>query len=198
VLVVARGTPQPDPSRLDLPRSTQFDYTAWDLSNPLVSSSGRPGSSSAEPEPDDWLHDPTLTAHSRGSIFTLRGLLNLGTLFILGLLLFMLFAGYPIVQELRSRRPSTLGAFKYVLVAPSLALISSLCSRRGQPILEERILAACLSPNTDSHPAPPAFDSLGGTNGSGQVPELIGNFGLSPSSPYLRALETPCPPLPGR
>jgi hypothetical protein len=49
-----------------------------------------------------------------GSILTARGLMNLGTLFILGLALFMLFAGYPIYEEIRKRQPRTLGAFKCV------------------------------------------------------------------------------------
>lgn len=51
-----------------------------------------------------------------GSILTFRGLMNLGTLFILGSALFMLFAGYPIYEELSKRQPRALGAFKCVFL----------------------------------------------------------------------------------
>lgn len=64
----------------------------------------------------DYLHMPDPKRDQRkdhgGSILTLRGLMNLGTLLILALALFMLFAGYPIFEELRKRQPRTLGAFK--------------------------------------------------------------------------------------
>lgn len=64
--------------------SRQFDYTSWDLSDPTHAH--------AAAEPDDWLHDAALGAHSRGSVFTRRGLANLGCLALLTGALFMLCA----------------------------------------------------------------------------------------------------------
>ncbi|QRV93228.1 glycoside hydrolase family 16 protein [Ceratobasidium sp. AG-Ba] len=89
---------------------------------------------SSQPEPDDDLHNPDprkdRTGVYTGSIFTIRGLLNLGCLGILILALIGLFAIYPIISYFLKDEQSTLGAY-----------------------------------------------NLGGTNASGQVPE-VGNFGL--------------------
>jgi len=52
-------------------------------------------------EPDDFLHNPEVkngkvVDMSTGSIFSLRGLANIGCLALLGLVLLALFIGYPI------------------------------------------------------------------------------------------------------
>ncbi|KAJ7169728.1 beta-glucan synthesis-associated [Mycena filopes] len=67
------------------------------------------------PEPDDFLHnpDPKRDRHidANGNVFTLRGLSNLGCLFILGVGLITLFAGYPVISHFTSNRPSFFGGF---------------------------------------------------------------------------------------
>lgn len=70
-----------------------------------------PANAAAHAEPDDWLHDVGTSSHSRGSIFTLRGLYNLGCLAVLVVALFMLFAGYPIITVLSDRLLKSNGAF---------------------------------------------------------------------------------------
>lgn len=83
------------------------------------------------PEEDDYLHDlgpgGRKSVDSSGSIFTWRGFINLGSLFILGLALVMLFAGYPILTYFLHNPESLKGGF-----------------------------------------------NLGGSNASGQVPQLMG------------------------
>lgn len=88
------------------------------------------------PEPDDILHDPDESSTSRlayhtGTLFTLRGVQNLGCLAILVVSLITLFAGFPIITGVQS--------------------------------LRERL---------------PTQYNLGGINGTGQVPSVIGSFGL--------------------
>ncbi|TIA94036.1 hypothetical protein E3P81_00471 [Wallemia ichthyophaga] len=61
-------------------------------------------------EEDDYLHNPTSrdgAKASTGSIFTIRGLINLGLLSVLVAALLMLFAGYPIYDEFKPHHPST-------------------------------------------------------------------------------------------
>ncbi|CAA7269992.1 unnamed protein product [Cyclocybe aegerita] len=86
-------------------------------------------------EPDDDLHNPDprrdKNSDRGGSIFTVRGLENLGCLLILAAGFVMLFAGYPILTYLTSMKFTNQGGF-----------------------------------------------NLGGTNASGQIPDLPGNFGL--------------------
>lgn len=55
--------------------------------------------------------DGILTNHIQGHIFTLRGAMNLGCLFILATALISLFAGYPIVSWLLTKPGDTLGAY---------------------------------------------------------------------------------------
>ncbi|KAF8603602.1 beta-glucan synthesis-associated [Ceratobasidium sp. AG-I] len=90
---------------------------------------------SQRPEPDDYLHNPDprrdRKTDAAGSIFTRRGLVNIGCLAILASALVCLFAVYPLVSKLLESERSTLGAY-----------------------------------------------NLGGTNASGQVPEMPGNFAL--------------------
>ncbi|KAI5123165.1 hypothetical protein M0805_000868 [Coniferiporia weirii] len=85
-------------------------------------------------EPDDSLHEPDpkrdKTVDMGGTIFTRRGLENVGCLFVLCIAIFALFAGWPIASHFLKKPLSTLGGF-----------------------------------------------NIGGTNGTGQVPN-IGNFGL--------------------
>ncbi|KAF8976990.1 beta-glucan synthesis-associated [Cyathus striatus] len=87
------------------------------------------------PEDDDYLHNPDPTRDRKsdrgGAIFTLRGLANLGCLFILAAGMLVLFAGYPIISTLTKKLQSNQGGF-----------------------------------------------NLGGTNATGQIAEMAGNFGL--------------------
>ncbi len=66
-------------------------------------------------EPDDYLHNPDPKRDRRGdhggTIFTARGLMNVGCLLILGMALITLFAGYPIITYYTTRATSTLGAY---------------------------------------------------------------------------------------
>ncbi|KAF9485084.1 glucosidase [Pholiota conissans] len=66
-------------------------------------------------EPDDSLHNPDPQRDRKtdggGSIFTFRGLGNLGCLAILCLGTIMLFAGYPIIQHYTSMQLSNQGGF---------------------------------------------------------------------------------------
>ncbi|KAI5120828.1 hypothetical protein M0805_007016 [Coniferiporia weirii] len=66
-------------------------------------------------EPDDFLHNPDPRRDRKmdqgGSIFTVRGIANLGCLFVLGAGTLTLFAGYPIISHFTKKVPSTLGGF---------------------------------------------------------------------------------------
>ncbi|ESK98039.1 glycoside hydrolase family 16 protein [Moniliophthora roreri MCA 2997] len=67
------------------------------------------------PEPDDELHTPDPRRDRRtdsgGTLFTQRGLSNLGCLLLLGSTLTTLFAGYPIISYLTTHEMSFLGGF---------------------------------------------------------------------------------------
>ncbi|KAJ7783618.1 beta-glucan synthesis-associated protein [Mycena maculata] len=67
------------------------------------------------PEPDDFLHNPDpkrdLKHDSRGNVFTLRGLSNLGCIIILGLGIIALFGGYPIISHFTQHKLSFFGGF---------------------------------------------------------------------------------------
>jgi len=67
------------------------------------------------PEPDDDLHNPAPNRDRQndkgGSILTLRGLGNLGCLFILVTGIMMLFCGYPILTHFITTTQSTQGGF---------------------------------------------------------------------------------------
>ncbi|KAF9525037.1 beta-glucan synthesis-associated protein KRE6 [Crepidotus variabilis] len=66
-------------------------------------------------EPDDFLHNPDPRRDRKndhgGSIFTVRGLANLGCLSILALGCLMLFAGYPMLTHFLEKTPSAQGGF---------------------------------------------------------------------------------------
>ncbi|KAL5495092.1 hypothetical protein ACEPAI_554 [Sanghuangporus weigelae] len=66
-------------------------------------------------EPDDWLHNPDPRRDRKidkgGTIFTSRGLANLGCLLILTMGLVSLFAGYPLITHFTSNKLSTMGGF---------------------------------------------------------------------------------------
>ncbi|KAJ7630781.1 beta-glucan synthesis-associated protein [Roridomyces roridus] len=68
------------------------------------------GADISHPEADDSLHTPDPRRDrkndSTGNIFTARGLMNLGCLFVLGLGLITLFAGYPIISHFTSHSQS--------------------------------------------------------------------------------------------
>ncbi|KAI0271415.1 beta-glucan synthesis-associated [Gloeopeniophorella convolvens] len=70
---------------------------------------------SNEPEPDDYLHNPDPRRDKwndqSGTIFTRRGLTNLGCMLILVVALIGLFAGYPVTEFLLRRPQSTGGGF---------------------------------------------------------------------------------------
>lgn len=86
-------------------------------------------------EPDDDLHTPDPRRDRKsdqgGTIFTARGIGNLGCLLILVLGITMLFAGFPIISHFTKKPQSTNGGFNF-----------------------------------------------GGTNSTGQVPSMSGNWGL--------------------
>ncbi|TCD62780.1 hypothetical protein EIP91_006424 [Steccherinum ochraceum] len=66
-------------------------------------------------EADDFLHNPDPKRDRKydqgGTIFTLRGIANLGCLAILFLGITMLFAGYPIITYFTKKPETTLGGF---------------------------------------------------------------------------------------
>ncbi|KAK0464977.1 beta-glucan synthesis-associated [Desarmillaria tabescens] len=66
-------------------------------------------------EPDDYLHNPDPRRDRKndngGSVFTYRGLTNLGCIVVLGLGLVSLFAGYPIISYFTTHDISSLGGF---------------------------------------------------------------------------------------
>ncbi|KIP11417.1 glycoside hydrolase family 16 protein [Phlebiopsis gigantea 11061_1 CR5-6] len=86
-------------------------------------------------EPDDELHNPDPRRDRKsdqgGTIFTGRGIANLGCLLILFGGMGMLFAGYPLISHFTRHKQTTFGGF-----------------------------------------------NLGGTNATGQVPSMPGNWGL--------------------
>ncbi|KAI0094797.1 glycoside hydrolase family 16 protein [Irpex rosettiformis] len=98
-------------------------------------------------EQDDFIHNPDPRRDHKndqgGTIFTSRGLVNLGCLAVLITGILALFAGYPIISHFTKHRQATFGAF-----------------------------------------------NLGGTNKTGQVPEILGNRGLidydTPSNAYSK------------
>ncbi|KAI0639519.1 beta-glucan synthesis-associated [Trametes polyzona] len=67
------------------------------------------------PENDDYLHNPDPRRDRKndqgGHIFTSRGLVNLGCLFVLGAGLLALFAGYPMISYFTKHPLSTFGGF---------------------------------------------------------------------------------------
>ncbi|KAK7694788.1 hypothetical protein QCA50_001976 [Cerrena zonata] len=99
-------------------------------------------------EPDDALHNPDPRRDRKsdkgGTIFTGRGMANLGCLLFLGLGLATLFAGFPLITHFTKKPISFLGGF-----------------------------------------------NLGGTNATGQVPSMAGNWGLvdldTPKDAYTKA-----------
>lgn len=60
-------------------------------------------------EADDYLHDPDKPVEA-GRVSS-RGFLNLGTLIVLTLAIFMLFMGYPLLSEFYFRREGTKGGY---------------------------------------------------------------------------------------
>lgn len=102
----------------------QFDVSAWSFSREVEHG----------PEPDDWLHNATeSSALGSGSIFTWRGLMNIGFLCVIATALLFLFAGqclcertshllltdhyrpysgYPILANFAKIEQSAHGAFK--------------------------------------------------------------------------------------
>ncbi|KAI0269100.1 glycoside hydrolase family 16 protein [Russula aff. rugulosa BPL654] len=68
-------------------------------------------------EPDDHLHnpDPKRDRHydAGGSIFTARGIANLGCLLILVTGMLLLFAGYPVYSHFTMKQQTTQGGFNY-------------------------------------------------------------------------------------
>jgi len=101
-----------------------------------------------ETEPDDYLHNPDPTRDLKndrgGPIFTGRGVLNLGCLFVVAAGIITLFGGYPIISHFLKNKLSDQGGF-----------------------------------------------GLGGTNATGQVAKMPGNFALidldTPQDAYTKA-----------
>ncbi|KIS70932.1 putative glucan synthase subunit protein [Mycosarcoma maydis] len=73
------------------------------------------GDYDAESEPDDYLHEPDAekyrNASSAKEMLSPRGLLNIGTLTVIGLGLILLFGGYPVISWLSRSKASTKGGF---------------------------------------------------------------------------------------
>ncbi|SAM75074.1 probable KRE6-glucan synthase subunit [Ustilago bromivora] len=72
------------------------------------------GDYDAEAEPDDYLHEPDAEQDRKASnkgIFSPRGILNIGTLAVIGLGLLALFGGYPVISWLTRHKTSTKGGF---------------------------------------------------------------------------------------
>lgn len=71
--------------------------------------------SPASAEADDYLHNPDPKRDRKndhgGTIFTVRGLANVGTIVILCSCLIVLFAGWPIISAVSDSKISTLGAY---------------------------------------------------------------------------------------
>ncbi|CEH12770.1 hypothetical protein CBOM_00733 [Ceraceosorus bombacis] len=89
--------------------SEKYSYAAPVAFTSLPDSWGRPGTI----EDDDYLHDPKIgkSPNSRGSIFTLRGLVNIGTVALLAAGLLMLFGGYPLMYHILQEQESNKGGF---------------------------------------------------------------------------------------
>ncbi|THG94070.1 hypothetical protein EW145_g8218, partial [Phellinidium pouzarii] len=95
-----------------------YASTASVYSGKTASKTRRHGGTANGPnssEPDDALHDPDpkrdKTIDMGGTVFTGRGLANVGCLLILGLGIFALFAGWPVVSHFLKKPMSTLGGF---------------------------------------------------------------------------------------
>ncbi|BEJ13862.1 hypothetical protein CspHIS471_0310360 [Cutaneotrichosporon sp. HIS471] len=97
-------------SRLSAPRSTSTHGTRGG-----AASSASDGWGWNDPEADDYLHNPDPKRDRKndrgGSIFTLRGIVNIGCLVLLLLCLITLFAGYPIITTYTDRHQTNNGAF---------------------------------------------------------------------------------------
>ncbi|AFR94645.1 glucosidase [Cryptococcus neoformans C23] len=111
-------TPRPGPSRTDSGISYTSTNTDSSLKDPkhvnpmewkIVTVD-----SEDDVEDDDWMHnlDPKNDKkYDRGTIFTCRGLLNIGCLTILLLCFLTLFLGYPVYTYYTDEHQSTNGAF---------------------------------------------------------------------------------------
>ncbi|KAJ1032390.1 hypothetical protein NDA16_000417 [Ustilago loliicola] len=72
------------------------------------------GDYDAESEPDDYLHELDAEQDRKASnkgMFSPRGVLNIGTLAVIGLGLLALFGGYPVISWLSRHKDSTKGGF---------------------------------------------------------------------------------------
>ncbi|PWN50880.1 concanavalin A-like lectin/glucanase, partial [Violaceomyces palustris] len=73
------------------------------------------GAGLGDSEPDDYLHNPDPARDRKGdhtgTIFTWRGLMNIGSLALLAAGLLTLFAGYPVITFFTQKKASTAGGF---------------------------------------------------------------------------------------
>lgn len=101
-----RATAPNSESDLSVHSSSQFSYATNAEKAAYASKAGAAGiASSFQDEDDDWLHDPKAksTVGTAESLTSMRGLLNVGTLLLIGLCLLMLFLGYPVLIEIRKK-----------------------------------------------------------------------------------------------
>lgn len=99
-------------SDLSVHSSSQFSYASNGEKAAFAAKAGAaPMGSNFEDDEDDWLHDPKAKGRTSGDSFgSVRGILNIGTLLLIGLCLLMLFLGYPVIIEIRKNHADGTGS----------------------------------------------------------------------------------------
>lgn len=136
---------------------------------------------------DDYLHNPDpkrdLKHDKGGSIFTLRGLQNLGCLAVLVLALFGLCASSSSTSPLAtsstaSARADELRSCVCSRWLPDREVLQDCCRAKDAGSVQvsrvSRLTCSREGRSSPSCPSPPSSLSLGGINSTGQVPAVIG------------------------
>lgn len=125
------------------------------------------------PEPDDYLHNPDPRRDRKndkgGSIFTARGIANLGCLFVLAAGCMMLLYVSFVLCHPSSVINNSSSAGNDLSPSVFLVALSALFLPLGFPILSHFLT---------KKPSTQGGFNLGGTNATGQVPNFTGNYGL--------------------